>query len=734
MEGTAIAWPENRGVMPETVRLDEQFSIVAEGDRPMSALRVLKQGDTFGVFDCYGDIVHSEAGEQGLYHDGTRFLSRLELLLGQRRPLLLNSTISEDNTVFAADLTNPDVRRNGTTIVPRGEIHIYRSRVLSNGGYAERVRVTNHALHPIEIPISIRFDSDYADVFEVRGMSRPRRGRRLADREGQEYVLGYIGLDKVERRTTLRWNRVPDRVESGIVTFRVILDRHASAEVEMTVACQTGSATVAAVPFVEALAASKRYATADGQRDCVVSSSNESFNRWIRRSSADLRMMITETPNGPYPYAGIPWFSTPFGRDGIITALELLWAAPAVARGVLTFLADTQAVAVSEVQDAQPGKILHETRVGEMAALGEVPFGRYYGSADATPLFVVLARAYYERTADRAFVDHLWPHVMAALTWMATSGDPDQDDFIEYARHSDTGLVQQGWKDSHDSIFHADGVLAEPPIALCEIQGYAYAAWRGAADLAEVRGDASTAGEWRARAERLRARFEEAFWCQDLGTYALALDGRKRPCRVRTSNPGHCLFAGIVAPERARQVADGLMSNSVFAGWGIRTVAAGEARYNPMSYHNGSIWPHDNALVAAGLARYGFSSEALRVMSAMFDLSTVVDLHRLPELICGFHRREAEFPTLYPVACAPQAWAAGTVYSLLASCLGLRIDAAARQISFSRAMLPESIEWLRLTNLSVGAARVDLLLTRHLYDVGVTVLRRDGDVEIVAVK
>jgi glycogen debranching enzyme len=720
--------------MPETLRLDEQFYIVAEGERVTTALRVLKQGDSFGVFDPHGDILPAEAGEQGLYHNGTRFLSRLELLLGQRRPLLLNSTISEDNVVFSADLTNPDVRRDGALVIPRGEIHIYRSRVLFNGGYAERIRIANHSRHELEVPIAIRFDADYADLFEVRGTSRDRRGRRLPDREGQECVLGYVGLDNVERRTTLRWNQPPDRIEAGIVTFRMPLERHAGADLEMTVACEEGRMRAPATPYTAALAASKQHAAADGERDCVVASSNESFNRWIRRSHADLRMMITETPNGPYPYAGIPWFSTPFGRDGIITALELLWAAPTVARGVLAFLADTQAVTLSDIQDAQPGKILHEMRLGEMAALGEVPFARYYGTADATPLFVVLAHAYYERSADRVFIDRLWPHVLAALKWMETYGDPDQDGFIEYQRSSDAGLVQQGWKDSHDSVFHADGALAEPPIALCEIQGYAYAAWHGASALAEMRGDPATAREWRARAEQLRMRFEDAYWCQELGTYALALDGEKRRCRVRSSNPGHCLFSGIASPQRARETAETLMTNGSFAGWGIRTVAAGEARYNPMSYHNGSIWPHDNALVAAGFARYGLRAEALRVMNAMFDLSTVVDLHRLPELLCGFRRREMEFPTLYPVACAPQAWASGAVYMLLASCLGLKVDAVERQISFSRAMLPESIEWLRLTNLSVGTARVDLLLTRHLYDVGVTVLRRDGDVEIVAVK
>jgi glycogen debranching enzyme len=369
-----------------------------------------------------------------------------------------------------------------------------------------------------------------------------------------------------------------------------------------------------------------------------------------------------------------------------------------------------------------------------MAALGEVPFGQYYGTADATPLFVMLAHAYFERTADRAFIDGLWPRILAALDWIDSFGDADKDGFVEYSRRSDAGLIQQGWKDSFDSVFHADGSLAEPPIALCEIQGYVYGAWSGAARLAEARGDGTTAARWRERAANLQTQFDQAFWCEDLGTYALALDARKRPCRVRTSNPGHCLFTGIASPDRAGRVADTLMSNPSFAGWGVRTVAAGAARYNPMSYHNGSIWPHDNALVAAGLARYGFTGAAGRIMTAMFDLSEAVDLHRLPELICGFHRRGGESPTLYPVACAPQAWAAGAVYLLLQACLGLRIDAAERRVSFSRAVLPDTIDWLRIMNLSVAEASVDLLLTRHTYDVGVTVLRRDGDVEIVAVK
>jgi glycogen debranching enzyme len=719
--------------MRETVRLDEQFYIVADTERAAAPLRVLKRDDTFGVFDPHGDIVPAQGGEQGLYHEGTRFLSRFELLLGRRRPLLLNSTISGDNAVFAADLTNPDVRRDGQLVMTRGELHVMRSRVLFSGGCTERIRVSNHSLGPVELPLLFIIDADYADVFEVRGCTRAARGRRLPDRMAQQCQLAYVGLDGVERTTVIRWNRKPDRLEPGAVKFLLLLEPHMRIELEASVSCEIGTARPAARAYAAAVADTRRQLAEAEQEACTVTSSSETFNRWIGRSSADLRMMTTETAHGPYPYAGIPWFSTPFGRDGLITALELLWAAPSVARGVLTFLADTQATADSDVQDAQPGKILHEMRSGEMAALGEVPFGRYYGSADATPLFVMLAHAYFERTGDAAFLDRLWPHLRAALDWLATSGDPDRDGFIEYQRHSDSGLVQQGWKDSYDSVSHADGTLADPPIALCEIQAYAYAAWHGAAALAAARGD-RLEGEWRQRAEWLRRNFEAAFWCEDLGTYALALDGAKRPCRVRASNAGHCLYAGIASPERARQVADALLDESSFAGWGIRTLDAGEVRYNPMSYHNGSIWPHDNAIIAAGLARYGLRRAASRVMSGLLDLSAAVDLHRLPELICGFPRHEAEFPTLYPVACAPQAWASGAVYMLLEACLGLQIDARARRVSLTRATLPESIEWLRFSNLAVADASVDLLLTRHPHDVGVTVYRRHGDLDIVCVK
>ena len=720
--------------MAEVLKLEERFAIVSEAERPANVVRVLKHGDSFAVFEPHGDIISGAGSEHGMYHGGTRFLSGFELLLGGRQPLLLSSTISDDNAVFTADLTNPDIVQGGRVVLVRGTLHLFRARVLSNGYWAECLRISNHGLQPIEAPLMFRFEADFADVFEIRGTRRSARGTLLDPLSAPDIVLRYRGLDGVERRTTIRTSRSPDRTGDGALFFYVALEPHASADVEIAIACELRDEALPPRRYAE-IASERRErirTSADGVSGVV--SSNDALNRWIRRSWWDLRMMVTDTPYGPYPYAGIPWFSTPFGRDGIITALELLWLAPDLARGVLTFLAETQATTVNDAQDAQPGKIIHEMRDGEMAALGEIPFGRYYGSADATPLFVMLAHAYFERTGDHAFINRLWPHVLAALDWIDQYGDVDRDGFIEYARRSGSGLIQQGWKDSWDSVFHADGSLAQPPIAMCEIQGYAYAAWSGAARLAAARGDQSHANEWNRRAVALQRRFDEAFWCEELGTYALALDADKRPCQVQTSNPGHCLYTGIAQPARAAKVASTLMSDRSFAGWGVRTVAAGAARYNPMSYHDGSVWPHDNAIVAAGLARYGFMSAAEQVFKGMFALSEAVDFQRLPELICGFHRRAGEAPTLYPVACAPQAWSAGAVYLLLQACLGLRVDATARRVTFARAVLPDEIESLRIVNLTVGDASVDLLLTRYATDVGVTVQRRDGNVEIVVSK
>jgi glycogen debranching enzyme len=393
-------------------------------------------------------------------------------------------------------------------------------------------------------------------------------------------------------------------------------------------------------------------------------------------------------------------------------------------------LAAFQATKYDKPSDAEPGKIVHEMRGGEMAMLREVPFGLYYGTIDATPLFVVLAGLYLERTGDLKTIEGLWPAIEHALAWMEGPGDRDGDGFIEYHRALDTGLQNQGWKDSYDAIFHADGKLAGGTIALCEVQGYAYMARRLAASSARRLGKAMRAEQLDAAATNLAEKFDAAFWLEDLGTYAIALDGDKKPCRVRTSNAGQVLWTGIARPDRAARVAEDLLSTHFFSGWGIRTVAKGQPRYNPMSYHDGSIWPHDNSLIAAGMARYGFMREAERVFEGLFAAATYMDLRRLPELFCGFRRRRGAGPTLYPVACAPQAWAAGTPFLLLQACLGLEFDPFGRKIRFRNPRMPSFAEEITLRDLGFEDAKVDVMLRRTDDHVALRILRSTGEIEV----
>lgn len=719
----------------DVIEVGSHFYIRAQSSLAESRTLVLLHDDTFAVFDPHGDIQAVGSGQQGIFHQETRHLSFSELRICGMRPILLSSTVREDNILLSVDLTNPDLELPSGKTLFRGTLHIHRGKFLSEGACFDQITVHNYGQKPVEVELSCAFGADFADIFEVRGQKRERRGTRLPEEIDRSSVtLAYEGLDHVTRRTRIECSPLCCTVRASEICMPIHLEPQQETVFSLNIVCESDGSTPTLVNFDKGLLRVNNERNSAPLAELDIHTSNEQFNDLLDRSRADLEMMIASTAFGPYPYAGVPWFSTVFGRDGIVTALELLWLAPSVAKGVLSYLAATQSTSYDADRDAEPGKILHEMRKGEMARLGEVPFGRYYGSVDSTPLFVLLAAAYYERTADVEFIKSIWPKIEAALEWIDSCGDADGDGFVEYARHAETGLLQQGWKDSQDSVFHADGSLAAGPIALCEVQSYVYAAKSRIAAAADDLGLHSRGGALRAQAEELRKKFATAFWSDELSMFAMALDGDKRQCNIRSSNAGHCLFSGIASPSQSRRTMDSLLSPGLFSGWGVRTVATGEKRYNPMSYHDGSVWPHDNALIAFGATNSRDKDVALRILSGLLDLSSFVELHRLPELICGFPRRVGKAPTLYPVACAPQAWAAGAPFLVLQACLGLSICAKESRIYLHHTALPEALTQVRIRNLKIGNSSVDLAFERHPETVGVDIPQRSGDVEIVALR
>jgi glycogen debranching enzyme len=694
---------------------------------------VLKHDNTFIVLDGNGDLGASAGGPDGLFHCDTRFLSYLEFLLNGMQPLPLGANVRDDNTLLTIDLTNPDIYFENHLVLPKDTLHVVRTVFLLPDAAYQRLAIRNHGDAPVSLRLTMLFDGDFADLFEVRGMHRTKRGTitRQASRRSTA-CLAYCGIDGKLRQTVLRFDPAPAELSETAAGYSLDLAPKHSAAISLAIGCGMPDPPKPVSP-VRALRAVHRSRRAASRGICTVETSNDVLNEVLCRSMSDLYMLISDTPQGPYPYAGIPWYSTTFGRDGLITAMQMLWLDSRIAQGVLRRLSAYQAKTHDPASDAQPGKILHEMRNGEMAALREVPFGLYYGSIDSTPLFVMLACLYAERTGDQATLAELWPAVEAALAWMDESGDQDGDGFLEYSRETEDGLANQGWKDSQDAIFHADGRLAEGPIALAEVQGYAYCAKRLAARSAQRLGRADQAKALDAAADRLAERFDASFWCPEIGMYALALDGAKQQCRVRSSNAGQVLFSGIADAHRAREVGEAMMGPKFFSGWGIRTIASTESRYNPMSYHNGSVWPHDNALIALGLARYGLRNAVQRLFKGLFDAAAYMELRRLPELFCGFQRGRGRGPTHYPVACSPQAWASATPFTLIEASLGLQFHPDANEIRLLNPCLPSFLDEMVLRDLRLNAASVDIRLHRHGDDVSVEVLERRGQVQVSVV-
>ncbi|HEX3265504.1 MAG TPA: amylo-alpha-1,6-glucosidase [Candidatus Limnocylindrales bacterium] len=767
--GAATTTPDE----PRPVELPAPHPVIVPAT-DLGGVGVLKHGNLFLLSDPFGDI-HPDSRGLGLYDLDTRVLSCAVLRINGVRPTLLR-TQAAANHIATIQLTNPELRRDpaikneiGAAVASRA-ISVTRRRWIA-GGLAERIEVTNYSAAAQRVELDLELDADAADIFEVRGRIREHRGTYKPIEATRESVtFAYEGLDGMIRRTLvtmtpadvssspdggtptregsvrIRWvlDIEPGRREG--VTWEVATELTASSHPDTTESVPTKLAQTATAgarapgPGRDGLSVVGAPAEAEAEygswleRCARIRSDGELLDLAVRRSVADLRLLRNDGPRKGEHYlaAGVPWFTTLFGRDSVITALQVLPFMPDVARETLRVLADWQATEDDPDRDMEPGKILHELRIGELARTGELPHRPYYGSVDSTPLWLILLEETYRWTGDLELVRQLWPNAIAALEWIDRYGDRDDDGFVEYERRTPQGLLNQGWKDSGDAIRHRDGTPAEPPIALSEVQGYVYDAKRRMASLAERLGERQLSKHLLVEASELAERFDKAFWMPDLQYYAMALDREKRQVGGIGSNAGHCLWSGIVPADKVDPVVERLLDPSMDCGWGIRTYASGQPGYNPVGYHTGTVWPHDNALIAAGMKRAGRHDAADRIASRIFEAAQHSPDFRLPELFCGFDRGLADVPVPYPVACSPQAWAAATSLSLLQTMLGMHADAANDVLELDRPHLPAWLGKVTVHELHVGERTVDLLFHRWRGNTtSAEVLRRDGPLELV---
>jgi glycogen debranching enzyme len=678
--------------------------------------RVIKEDDLFLLTDDRGAIAEDSQEIVGLFTDDTRFLSQYDVQVENMEMILLSSQVSHD-FVGTIRLTNMEVVENGEVTVWRESIGFDRKRFISAGVLYETLSFKNHNTYPVKIELAIRAASDYAHMFTVRGYEAASKGEFFpTECTGSQLVFGYKGLDDVTRRTFLGFDPAPAEVLNdgparGGVRYEFELAPQGTYQIEVVMQTELNGVRKEAQERETALKALQDSYKAWDEECTQVVTDNEAFNRIFQRSKYDMRALLTDLGDGRFPVAGVPIFAVPFGRDSLIAAWQTAAVNPEIMRGTLLTMARKQGTKLDEWREEAPGKILHEIRYGELANLNVIPHAPYYCTIDATPLFLVLAAEYYHWTGDEVFIRELLPNIEAALGWIDQYGDRDGDGYVEYYQESSKGCANQGWKDSGDSLVHRDGSLAEASIALSEVQGYVYDAKLRLATVFERLGQTDKAASLREQAASLKERFARDFWMEDQQYVALALDKSKAQVGSVSSDPGHCLLSGLLTEEQASKVADRLLAPDMFSGWGIRTLSTKEVAYNPMSYHNGSVWPHDNSLIVMGLKRYGFHEHADRVIEGLLATAAHYEYDRLPELFCGFEREEG-YPVPYPVACSPQAWAAGTALTFVRVMLGLMPDVPAGVIRIAPS-LPKGLNEMQVTNLRVGNGSLDLLIQKY---------------------
>jgi glycogen debranching enzyme len=694
--------------------------------------QVIKDDRTFLVTDRFGNLPEGNTAALGLYHRDTRFLSGLDLVVEGLEPVLLHSS-TERNYSQIVEMTYPFEAIDREGVHRKENVSVQRFRVLADGSLHERIRVRNFGTKSRRIRMIVDFDADFRDIFEIRGLVRDRRGQLQPPRvDRSTVVLAYRGLDGDVRSTTIRFSPAPERLDASRAEFEVACEPGQDEEVMVEIVPEVGGTGAPRVTLQQAEDRLAREYARWRKRCTRFRTSNLPLSQFLDRAILDLRMLTSHDDGGAeYLDAGVPWYSALFGRDALLTAYQAVGVNPDLAWGALRGLAALQGKETDDWREEEPGKILHEARVGELARAGEIPHTPYYGSVDATPLWLVVLHAAYRWTGDADAVRELWPNALAALRWIDEHGDLDGDGYVEYRRRSPGGLDNQGWKDSGDAIVHPDGRLAEPPIALVEVQGYVYRAKRTAARLAQDLGERELAERLEREAADLRVRFNRDFWLDKQGVYALALDGDKRPVETITSNPGHCLWSQIVDEDRAPRMVRRLLSPALSSGWGIRTLATKQSPYDPIGYHTGTVWPHDNALIAHGMRRYGFDREARTVLDGLAAAGAFFPYARFPELFCGFSSEEVPVPVQYPVACRPQAWASGAPLLMVRTYGGLSADAPRGVLYIDRPRLPTWLHRMEILGMRVGDTRLDLVFTNNEGVTATEVPRKDGDLEVL---
>lgn len=584
--------------------------------------QVLKSGDTLCVVSECGDV--REDRSEGVFHHNSRHLAAYRSLLNGRKMLCLSYRVLPRQDTLVIHLIN-----QAGAHLSRGVLHAKRTLHLGMGTLVDRWEWTNLAQVALEARFELDFRADFQDIFEVRSWLKPLERSIDLERREESLTFSYRGADGGVRRSRVAWVEPLAPADSEGSGLAAHLSLESGEKISFEVQFHFSST-------LERVASRRKV---DWMGSTRVETSNTQLNRLLRQSYRDLRMLVTETSRGPYPFAGTPWFCAIFGRDGLITGLRSLWLWPELSAGILRTLAAHQAQKVEPYRAAEPGKILHEMRLSERAELGHVPFGRYYGAVDSTPLFIILAGAYWTRTGDWELIEELWPALDRSAQWLLKKMDEHPAGFLVY-ESQDSGLIHQGWRDADDAVYHRNGEIVMGKVALVEVQAYLFRALIEFARIAQALGKPDVTEACRGRAEALRERFERLFWDEEMEFYVMALDQENRPCRIYSSCPGHCLWMGIVAPSRAELVARTFATSRFWSGWGLRTVAEGEPRYSPLSYHNGAVWPHDTALCAEGLSRYGFRSSAVRIFRGLFQASEGFELRRLPEVFCGFQREK----------------------------------------------------------------------------------------------